>query len=145
MNIRPAACIITNNKILLLRYEYNNVDVYNLPGGNYEEGETIAETLKRELMEELGVGITIGDLMFTAEIKKYNSEESTLHLIFNCHIDYNEPVINEKETSAKEIVWWPIELLTEINMYPSLGKQIKSKISKNITEIYLGRIKQTWY
>jgi 8-oxo-dGTP pyrophosphatase MutT (NUDIX family) len=40
---------------------------WTFPGGRAEIGETSAETLKREMMEELGVEITVGRLLWSVE------------------------------------------------------------------------------
>jgi hypothetical protein len=34
MKVRPSVAIIENNHLLLMRYEYGNAHVFNLPGGN---------------------------------------------------------------------------------------------------------------
>ena len=41
MIVRPAICIVENEKILTMRYRYGNTDVFNLPGGNLEFGTAL--------------------------------------------------------------------------------------------------------
>ncbi|RWX78998.1 NUDIX domain-containing protein [Neorhizobium lilium] len=40
---------------------------WTFPGGRAEMGETSEETLKREMMEELGVDVSVGRLLWTVE------------------------------------------------------------------------------
>ncbi len=40
---------------------------WTFPGGRAEIGETSAETLKREMMEELGVEVIVGPMLWTVE------------------------------------------------------------------------------
>ena len=55
--------IIRDRKVLLVTG--HNADFYWTPGGGVEVGETIEETLRREILEELGVTILT--------LKPYNS------------------------------------------------------------------------
>jgi 8-oxo-dGTP pyrophosphatase MutT (NUDIX family) len=41
--------------------------VWDLPGGGVEEGETLAEALRREMKEEAGLPVSVGELLFVAE------------------------------------------------------------------------------
>ena len=46
--------------------------LYELPGGHIEYGENIVEGLKREVLEELGMRISVGDAFthWTTSMKK---------------------------------------------------------------------------
>jgi 8-oxo-dGTP diphosphatase len=145
MRLRPAALIIEKNKILLMRYEYNGVSVYNLPGGNHDEGESISETLVRELYEELGVQIEVGQLVLVGEAHNIDLKKSVMHLLFSCKIVENEPVINKFETSAIELCWLEISKLNQINMYPSIASHVLDVLDKKLSSVYIGRFTQPWF
>ena len=145
MNIRPAALIVKNKKILLLKYTYNNNVVYNLPGGNHENNEALSDTLYREMVEELGIIINVEELILVAETDRKNNDETVLHLVFNCKIIENEPIINSNETSADEATWLPLDQLVEVNLYPNIGKQIMKTFENENEQIYLGKIQQPWF
>lgn len=57
-------------------------DVYELPGGHIELGETIIEGLKREIKEELEMEIEVGELLeaFTYESKKSGPSIEVVYL-----------------------------------------------------------------
>lgn len=145
MKVRPAACIIKNNKILLMRYEYNGHSVYNLPGGNRESGELIKETLEREMIEELGIIVKVNELILIGEVISKDQKPDTLHIIFNCDINENEPVINKNETSAIDIAWVEVEEIINLNLYPNIGSELLKRISDKSQSIYIGEINQVWY
>lgn len=69
-----AKAIIVNdkNEVLLLREAKTNVDgtnvgKYLLPGGRIEMGERILDALQREVSEETGLAVVIGEPVFVSE------------------------------------------------------------------------------
>jgi len=63
--LRAAALIRRGDAILLHRAERDAF--WALPGGRVEPGEAAAETVVREMREELGLEVTCGELAFVAE------------------------------------------------------------------------------
>lgn len=79
--------IISNEgKILLIKKARGPYkEMYDLPGGGVEYGESFEETLKREFLEETGLKIRspkfIQNNQFTVEYKNNKGEEQGLHHI----------------------------------------------------------------
>ena len=147
MKIRPAAVIIENNRVLLLRYSYGGTTVYQFPGGNIEEAETMEQTLSRELLEELTLPIKVGRLYLSAQVINNKKKQATLHCLFEGKIlNASKPTINPEETSAIEVVWMEMNQLAQLNLYPSVGAALV-EISKAGTyeNNYLGEINQPWF
>jgi len=64
---RPSAygVIVKSGKVLLLRNKSNGK--YWFPGGGVEVGEKIEKGLEREIIEETGLKVEIGELLLTKE------------------------------------------------------------------------------
>lgn len=66
-------------------------DVYELPGGHIDFGEDIVEGLKREIREELGMDITVGECFsaftYINELKGAHCVEITFFAQFKGNID----------------------------------------------------------
>jgi 8-oxo-dGTP diphosphatase len=143
MIIRPAGIWIQNGQLLTMRYQYSGRDRFNLPGGNHEDGEELSAVLVREFAEELGVEVTVGDLLFTAET--HVAEREVLHLLFAINTPIGTPKINVEETKALELVWLEQKSLLNASLYPAVGVDLVQLIANGKpSKTHLGRINQEW-
>ncbi len=143
--IRPAILIIENQSILTMQYRYGEQEVYNLPGGNLELGEYLSEALAREMQEELGIEVTVGELIAVGEVYVKENNKQTLHLLFAGKIKVGIPTLNPKETSALDIRWLPIDELNSVNLYPNIAPTIQDYLTGNLLNKYTGKIEQQWF
>ncbi|MGD0253836.1 MAG: 8-oxo-dGTP diphosphatase MutT [Verrucomicrobiota bacterium] len=86
-----AALIFRDGKLLITRRraEAHLGGLWEFPGGKREPDETFEQCVARELREELGVEISVGDL-FEEIVHAY--PEKTVHLkFFVCRLEGGEP------------------------------------------------------
>ena len=85
-NIGIKALILNKDKALVLKeidIRKVNIELYDLPGGRMEEGESIEETLKRELKEELGnLRFSLGSIVHAQIHPYYDKNGTSLMLLF---------------------------------------------------------------
>lgn len=145
MKVRPSVVIIENDCVLLMLYRYGQTDVYSLPGGNVDKGETLAQTVVRELQEELGIEIAVEKLILTGEVLMPEPKKDVLHCIFLAKITQGKPTLNPIETSALEVVWKPINTLKDLDMYPNIGAELERILLEDAGFQYVERVRQGWY
>lgn len=75
MKQRARAIIIQNNKLITLKRVKENETYWVFPGGGAEDGEDLYQTLEREMKEELGVEIQVGDLFFVHHFKTEHQDD----------------------------------------------------------------------
>lgn len=63
--LRIAGMAMDGDRVLL--HQPEGWDFWVLPGGRCELGESSAETLRREMLEELGVEVEVGNLLWVTE------------------------------------------------------------------------------
>ncbi len=97
--------------------------LWEFPGGKIEPGETLEQCLQREITEELGVPISVGE-PFGMYRHAYTHFKVTLHA-FRCQINGHEP----QALHASEIRWVAMH---ELASYPmgKIDRQIARRIEK---------------
>jgi 8-oxo-dGTP pyrophosphatase MutT (NUDIX family) len=149
MKVRPCALVWRNSanlpEILLMHYCYGGQDVFALPGGNPDRGEILPQTIIRELQEELGVTVTLGDMVLAGEMLLTQRNNDVLHVVFEAQTMQGEPVLNPAETTALEVLWKPISELSSLNLYPNIGTQIQTWFNSATNLGYVGRIEQQYF
>lgn len=74
MNIRVRGIVIKNGKVLLIkrvRFEENKENVYYVfPGGGLEDNETLEQGVKREVLEELGINVSVEKMKYVEHFKE---------------------------------------------------------------------------
>jgi 8-oxo-dGTP pyrophosphatase MutT (NUDIX family) len=117
----PIAIIEKEGKILtgLRHYKLQDTDtlsVWTLPGGRSEIGETIEQTLRREVLEEVGINeLYIQD--FVGQIP--GSSDGDNVYIFHCTTDQESTLMEPEKFS--EWRWVPIKEYIESEIYGSIN------------------------
>lgn len=119
-----AAVIQADKKIFATQRGYGDFKGgWEFPGGKIEAGETPEEALKREILEELDVKISVGELIDTIEY-----DYPTFHLsmdCFWCELVSGEIVLKEHEAakwldrdSLYSVEWLPadVSLIEKVSM-----------------------------
>ena len=103
-----AGIIICKNKILIARRNHHKSlsGLWEFPGGKQEEGETLQECLKREIMEELHLEISVGDFLMQS-IYEYEHGAICLNAYY-AYADNDEINFHSDHDSIKWVT--PIEL-----------------------------------
>ena len=135
LNVRAGAVIIHDNKILLHRNL--NSDHYAILGGRIAIGENSEETVKRELVEELGKEIELTGYVATIE-NFFEMKGSKYHEIMFIHkaefVDEEDKKITDtmENLEGKDYLqyeWIDIDKIDEYPLRPEVMKGIlKEKV-----------------
>ena len=109
-----AAIIIKDNMVYATRRGYGEFKGWwEFPGGKTEDGESLENALKREIREELGAEIEVGELLDTVEWD-YPNFHLTMHC-FVCSLLSGTLQLNEHEADA----WLGAESLHSVKWLPA--------------------------
>ena len=141
------AVIIEHERILALRLERPNV-YFTLPGGGQNPGEALSTTLRRECMEELGISVTVEDLLFVRDYIAENHEfvpvNRGLHqveLIFRCRRTGGEAIsASQPDLGQVGFEWLPIDRLMQFDLFPRTLRPHIMRLSESTGPAYLGDV-----
>ncbi len=137
LTIRPSiyGVIIQENKVLLTR----QWDGYSFPGGAVEKGEDMYEALVREIREETGLEVKVGEVVACENsfFKWMGSYWHTILIFRRCEVAGGRLSIEGLEEIEKGITkdlpeWVPIEDLEKIKFYTTVDNV---KIIKRALEL----------
>jgi ADP-ribose pyrophosphatase YjhB (NUDIX family) len=86
MTVNVRAVIWLAARILVHRVRHQGEERLTLPGGRVKERETAEQALAREVQEETGLSVTVGSLLYVAEVVSPYSTQN-LELVFAAHVD----------------------------------------------------------
>jgi mutator protein MutT len=128
-NIGAFAIIAQNDKILLCHRR--DKDLWNLPGGKVEDGESPWEGVMREVKEEIGVDVSVNKLLGIY----FKTEQNEIVFSFECSVKNGEPILSDE---ADEIKFFSLEEIPA-NTAPRQVERIKDYLLQNTKEVILRR------
>ncbi len=124
--VRIAGVCVREDHVLLQTEE--TIDFWALPGGRCEMGERTADTVQREMWEETGLEVTVGDLLWVME-NFFTYEGKACHEIsFYYQMTLPEvfpPAHEQPEFSGMEgekpltFRWFPLADVADVRIFPS--------------------------
>jgi mutator protein MutT len=120
---RPEVCVgaiaIDNERLLLIRRGRGPAaGEWSVPGGRVEAGETLAEAVVRELLEETGIEGVCNELVGWVE----RIGDEFHHVILDFHVTVLEgrkPVAGD---DAAEAAWVPLDEVVTLNLVEGLAE-----------------------
>jgi len=128
---RAGGVIIKNNKILLMHQILGKEDFYTLPGGTWENGETLEQTCKREIYEEFGIDVDVDKLLFLLDT------DTRIAFYFLCHTNNIDIKLGGPEKERMDdhekyyVEWLDLKDIDKVNFVPKTAKKGIKKHIKN--------------
>ncbi len=122
-----AALLMRNGKVFLSKRPEGKIrgGFWEFPGGKLEGAETPREALARELLEELGIQVEVGELL--AEVE-YDYPDVSIRLsCYRCEILKGDP----RSLEDQEIDWFQPEEVETLTLAPAdrlLWEQLRRKL-----------------
>lgn len=125
VRIRAAVILLQGEEVLLVRHQKGQDTYWLLPGGGVEYAETAPEAARREVMEETGLEVEVGDLALVAETLAPDSSRHLLHLVFGARMLGGRLQVG-REARLAEARFVPLDALERLNLHPPMASAILS-------------------
>jgi len=113
------ACIRNEENQILMVYN-QDAGHWSMPGGKVEQGEFLDQALVREVKEETGYDVSVGDVLSINERKIVASKEHALFLTFSCEILGGKLLISDPKEISK-VEWIDFDKANELMPYHPQG------------------------
>ena len=133
------ACIALKKGKVLLAHRNSTGQMGNrweFPGGKVEEGETFKQSVVREMKEEFGIKVRVGQLI--CETKFIHNENTVLLHCFAIKVPHMGRFFKYRLTEHTEYKWAEIDEVEKLNfvdsdllLYPEVKKWVKSQLKEN--------------
>ena len=127
----------STGRLLMIRRTDN--DLYAIPGGAQEVGETVAQAVMREIKEETGITVEVTGLIGVYSDLEHVIAFSDGELRQEFSLCFRaRPIGGEPHTSSesKEILWVEPAGLTDLNIHPSIRLRIQHKFERRTEPFY---------
>lgn len=95
------------SQVLLCR---NDRDEWELPGGRAEPGESDHDAIRREVLEETGQTVEVGELVLQAPLDVRPGQLVSIHA-YRCRLARRAPLLLSAEHT--QLAWLPVEQLPD--------------------------------
>ena len=133
IRVRVAVVLMDGDRILLVKHSKGGKEYWVLPGGGVEEGESLADTAVREIKEETNLEIKVKTLVFVSEAIPSDKHRHVIDFFFTGEILSGEIKKGDEEI-LKDIKFFPISALSEIEFYPDIRKELKMAYDTGFSE-----------
>ncbi|ELZ92610.1 NUDIX domain-containing protein [Haloferax volcanii] len=144
--------LVRDGELLAIQYRTDGEDWYVAPGGGQQRGESLAETVRREVYEETGYEVAVGSLAYVRDFvpsTHYEDRDDDGHQVdhfFWCERVGDEPDDpTERDSVQVGVRWLPLDELGEVRFFPGpLGDRLRSGDSDEMGDargaVYLGDV-----
>lgn len=140
--VPSVTCVIRDERGRVLMIHKVDNDLWAVPGGGHEPGESITDTVRREVREETGLEVEVTGLVGTYtnphHVMAYDDGEVRQQFSLCFTGRQTGGSAREDGIETKEVRWVEPSELPKLNIHPSMRMRIEHALDGSRTAPYLG-------
>jgi 8-oxo-dGTP diphosphatase len=118
--IRAAVAVVHQGRLLLVEHTKNGKSYWLLPGGGLEWGESLHDSVTRELREETGLEVAPGEVLFVSETLAPDGSRHLVHLVFTAELVGGEITVPVDEDRITDVRWIELQKVPALTLHPPM-------------------------
>lgn len=96
---------------------------WDLPGGQNEFGETLEETVKREVLEETGLKVSVQKMFPASATRTWEHKDYKIHVVILCYLcEMKSGKLHHNDHKINDLKWIKKEEFDNFDFLPTIKK-----------------------
>lgn len=138
--VRAGAIVRRGDGVLLVKHVKPGRAYWLLPGGGVEFGESLAEALAREVLEETGLEVAVGPLVLVNDTIAPDGSRHVVNLSFLAEATGGELAVGD-DPVIQDAAWMPIERIMDVVLHPDIREPLVEGLRNGFAgPVYVGSL-----
>jgi len=136
--VRVAALLLHDGKVVVVRHRSAGNPYHLLPGGGVDYRETLEAAVKREVLEETGFVVNVGELLFVSDTIDPSGPRHVVNITFSAEVVGGSITCSPIDDNVEAVELVSAEALLGLDLRPPMAAEIAGFLAGEATPGYLG-------